>query len=314
MRKVFDLVGRVADAPAPVLVLGETGTGKGLVAEELHVKSRRSRGPFVVVNCAALPEPLLESELFGHVRGAFSGACSSRAGLFAEARGGTLFLDEVGEMAPTLQAKLLSVIERGRVRPVGGVKEQDVDVRIVAATNRNLNERAREGAFREDLLYRLDVVSIELSPLRSRPEDIPPLCDFFLRKGLDRYPHSAVRRLSREALARLIEWSWPGNVRELSHVIERLLLLGQSEEVRAEDISTALRFGTAKRTAHFQGEVLPMREMQQRYAAWAFEELGRCGTRTAEKLGVDPKTLRRLLGEARELSGHGQAADPDRAG
>ena len=179
MRAVFDLVDRVADVAAPVLVLGETGTGKTQIAEMLHRRSRRAGAPFVVVNCAALPQELLESELFGHVRGAFTGAHAARPGLFAEARGGTLLLDEIGEMAPALQAKLLHVLERRRARPVGGAGEIDVDARIVAATHRNLSAHVRSGAFREDLLYRLDVLSIELCPLRKRPDDILALVRAF---------------------------------------------------------------------------------------------------------------------------------------
>jgi len=188
MREVFDLVHRVADSSAPVLLLGETGTGKSLIARAIHAESLRSAEPFVTVNCSAIPENLLESELFGHVRGAFSGAMSDRHGLFAEAHGGTLFLDEIGEMGLPLQAKLLHVLEVARVRPVGSDKERNVDVRIASATNRNLRASVSAGLFREDLLYRLDVISVEVPPLRRRKEDIPRLAAHFLSVAQSRHP------------------------------------------------------------------------------------------------------------------------------
>jgi two-component system response regulator HydG len=213
IRAVRERVQRLADAPAPALVLGETGTGKGLVARALHADSRRSGGPFVSVNCAALPESLLESELFGHVRGAFTGAVADRRGLFAEADGGSLFLDEIAEMTPALQAKLLHVLESGEVRPVGGAKVRQVDVRIIAATHRDLPAAVREQKFREDLMYRLDVVSIVIPPLRERAEDIPELVDHFLALVRAKYPHSPIRRFSGEALSALRRSRFPGNVR-----------------------------------------------------------------------------------------------------
>jgi len=191
-----DRILRVADAAAPVLVLGETGAGKGLVARALHADSRRAAHPFVSVNCAALPEPLLESELFGHVKGAFTGAVADRTGLFAQAHGGTLFLDEIAEMTPGLQAKLLHVLESARVRPVGASKDREVDVRIVAATHRNLAQRVRDGTFREDLMYRLDVVSLTVPPLRDRPEDVRALVEHFLADALARNPRSPLRTAS----------------------------------------------------------------------------------------------------------------------
>src|SRR4029077_14025405 len=185
---VRERIQRLADAPAPVIVLGETGTGKGLVARALHADSRRAERPFVSVNCAALPEPLLESELYGYVKGAFTGAGADRNGLFVDADGGTLFLDEIGEMPAALQAKLLHVLESGTVRPVGSTKEREVDVRIVAATHRNLGQAVQEGKFRADLLYRLDVVSVVLPSLRDRREDIPELIEHFLEQVRGKYP------------------------------------------------------------------------------------------------------------------------------
>jgi two-component system response regulator HydG len=289
---------RVADAPAPVIVLGETGTGKGLVARALHADSRRREGPFVAVNCAALPEPLLESELFGHVKGAFTGAVADRPGLFAEADGGSLFLDEIAEMTPGLQAKLLHVLESGTVRPVGSTKVRQVDVRIVAATHRDLAEAVRERRFREDLMYRLDVVSIVVPPLRERAEDIPALVEHFLQEARGRYPQSPIRRFTPEALAVLRRHRWPGNVRELAHAVEKTALLGKTADVTVADLPETM--ARAERGDHpeFRGEILPMRELERRYAVWAVGQTGGHRGKAAEKLGVDPKTLRKWLGES----------------
>jgi two-component system response regulator HydG len=297
MKAVRDRIQRVADAPAPVIVLGETGTGKGVVARALHGDSRRADRPFISVNCAALPEPLLESELFGYVRGAFTGAAADRAGLFAEADGGTLFLDEIGEMPSSLQAKLLHVLESGTVRPVGSTKEREVDVRIVAATHRNLVQAARAGKFREDLLYRLDVVSIVVPALRDHGEDIPQLLEHFLTLCRARYPQSAVRSFSPEATSQLRRHRWPGNVRELAHVVEKVVLLGLTGEVRPEDLKDSLPTVDPQDGFECRGEIKPMRQIERLYAAWALAQTGGHRGQAAEKLGVDPKTLRKWLDE-----------------
>ena len=295
IRALRELVARVADAPVPILIQGETGTGKGLVARALHTEGGRAAGPFVAINCAAIPEGLLESELFGYVRGAFTGAVHDRAGLFAEASGGTLFLDEIGEMSPALQAKLLHVIEAQSVRPVGGTREVPVDARIVAATNRNLMVAVREGKFREDLLYRLDVVAIALPALRDRREDLPQLCAHLMANLRGRYPTSPVERLGPEALAVMGRHPWPGNVRELGHVLERIVLLGRSAEIGVDDLPPALRDPAAADPLEFRGEILPIRELQRRYAAWALTQTGGHRARAAEQLGIDVKTLRGWL-------------------
>jgi len=300
MREVLDVVGRVARTDAPVLLTGETGTGKGLVARAIHAESLRASGPFVAVNCAALPESLLESELFGHVKGAFTGATQDRPGLFAEAAGGTLLLDEIGEMPLPLQAKLLQVLESRTVRPVGATRERAVDVRIITATNRDLRQRMAAGGFREDLLYRIDVVPIHLPPLRERTEDIPQLVDDFVRDARARNASAVVERFSGEAMAHLLDYRWPGNVRELAHLVERLILLGSGSEVTAAQLPSAVREGSALAGWPSGGEILPVRELQRRYALWA---LGKCGGRrgtTAERLGIDPKTLAKWLDEAGE--------------
>ena len=295
MREVAELVERVADATVPVLILGETGTGKGVVARAIHAQGTRAHGPFVAVNCAALPENLLESELFGHVKGAFTGATASRVGLLEEASGGTLFLDEIAEMALPLQAKLLHVLESGTVRAVGSNKERPVDTRILAATHRDLHARVAAKAFREDLLYRLDVVAITLPALRQRRGDLPELIAHFLAKARAKHPKSPVERLAPEGLQRLLDHGWPGNVRELEHVLERAVLLGRTPTIGAEDLPTLAR-PTSTGGLTFGGEVIPFRELQRRYAAWAYEQLEGRKVLTAEKLGVDFKTLAKWLG------------------
>ena len=299
MMAVRERIERVADAPAPVIVLGETGTGKGLVARALHTDSRRAARPFVAVNCAALPESLLESELFGHVRGAFTGATADRPGLFAEADGGSLFLDEIAEMTPGLQAKLLHALESGVVRPVGATKPRAVDVRVIAATHRDLPRAVADGRFREDLLYRLDVVAIVIPALRDRREDIPALIEHFLEDARARYPQSPVRRLSTTALVGLARRAWPGNVRELANVVERLVLFGRAEEIAADELPPETRPSpTDADAAEFHGGIVPMRELERRYAVWAVAQTGGHRGKAAEQLGVDPKTLRKWLGEA----------------
>jgi two-component system response regulator HydG len=296
MKDVLDVVLRVADADSPVLLLGETGTGKGLLAETLHGESERRAAPFVTVNCAALPEPLLESELFGHAKGAFTGATTARSGLFVEADGGTLFLDEVGDMAPPLQAKLLHVLERGMVRPVGGNAERAVDVRIVAATHRDLRARVADGSFREDLLYRLDVVSIDVPPLRERREDLAELVEHFFAAAREKHRGAVAERIGPAAMELFLDYAWPGNVRELAHALERVALLARSASVDISDLPKQLREPPGQTgSAAFSGDVQPLRDIQRAYASWALERLGGHRTRTAEKLEIDRKTLAKLV-------------------
>ena len=302
MRDVFDMIERVADASAPVLLVGETGTGKGLVARAIHAHGDRASAQFITVNCAALPENLLESELFGHAKGAFTGATSRRVGLVQEADRGTLFLDEIGEMTPALQAKLLDMLERNVVRAVGTNREVPVDVRILAATHRDLRERVAAGTFREDLLYRLEVVTIDIPPLRLRRDDIPVLVQRFLDQSKARHTRSPVERFSQEAMSRLLDHSWPGNVRELEHAVERVVLLGRNVEAAASDLPATIG---AKRdaTTMFGGDVIPLREIQRRYVAWAYEQLGGRKLVTAERLAVDIKTLGRWLNATEDQTG-----------
>ena len=294
MRAVLDLMERVAAVDVPVLLRGETGTGKSMVAGAIHALSPRARAPFVAVNCAALPEALLESELFGHMKGAFTGATSDRPGLFVEASNGTILLDEIGELPLAIQAKLLHVLERGSVRPVGSSRERQVDVRIIAATHRDLQEMAQQQKFREDLLYRLDVVSIEIPALRHRREDILPLVEHFLASFRAKYPSSPVTGFSPAALTRIMDYPWPGNVRELAHLIQRVVVLGRAAVAEAEELPPVLLRDVAEPQDGFR-EILPARELQHRYAVWALERCGGHQSRTAEHLAIDIKTLNRWL-------------------
>lgn len=296
MQTVAALASRVVDASVPVLITGETGTGKSVLARAIHSQSRRSTRPFVIVNCAALPEHLLESELFGHAKGAFTGATAARMGLVEEAHEGTLLLDEIGEMPIALQAKLLHTLERGVVRAVGSNREVVVDTRIMAATHRNLHDLVRSRHFREDLLYRLEVVPIEMPPLRHRREDISTLVDRFLSCARARHPSSPVWSISAGAMARLLECEWPGNVRQLEHVIERIVLLGRGPVVDVSELPPEIDTRVAQDFA-FTGRVLPFRDLQRRYVAWALDQLGGRRVATAERLQIDYKTLQRWLAE-----------------
>ncbi|HJV48880.1 MAG TPA: sigma-54 dependent transcriptional regulator [Geothrix sp.] len=294
MQEVMDLISRVAVVDVPVLLRGETGTGKSLVAEAIHARSLRHKGPFVSVNCAALPEALLESELFGHAKGSFTGASSDRPGLFAEAESGTLLLDEIGELPLSIQAKLLHVLEKGSVRPVGSNRERKVDVRILAATHRNLHEMVQHQQFREDLLYRLDVVSIDIPALRHRREDLLPLIEHFLQVFKEKFQHSPVEGFTPAALSKLLDYGWPGNVRELSHLVQRMVVLGRQPNVDLDDLPTVLRQPAREALAPFS-EAVPARVMLHHYAVWALERFEGHKSRTAEALDIDIKTLNRWL-------------------
>src|SRR5918997_5276561 len=236
MQKVRSMIDKVAETDATVLVRGESGTGKELVARELHERSsHRRKGSFVAVNCAALPSELIESELFGHEKGAFTGAATRRRGKFEQADGGTLFLDEIGDMSSTVQAKLLRALEKRRIERLGGSESIPVDVRIVSATHRPLEQEIERGNFRADLFYRLQVVTVEIAPLRERREDIPSLAESFARQAAERY-NLPPRTLAPMAMRRLVEYGWPGNVRELRNTVERAMILADGPEVTAQDL------------------------------------------------------------------------------
>jgi two-component system response regulator PilR (NtrC family) len=240
MVELYALIGRVAAVNSAVLISGESGTGKEMVARTTHYNSPRSSRPFVPINCGAIPEQLLESELFGHVKGSFTGAVTSKAGLLEMAQGGTVFLDEVAEMSPMLQVKLLRFLQDHIFRPVGGTEDIEVDVRIMAATNKNLTQMMQQGTFREDLFYRLNVISVELPPLRDRWEDIPLLARNFLELFAARAGRP-VMGIAPEAMEILMAYSWPGNVRELENVIERAVALATADEVRVDDLPASVR-------------------------------------------------------------------------
>ncbi|HVV52560.1 MAG TPA: sigma-54 dependent transcriptional regulator [Polyangia bacterium] len=293
MRAVNELIRRVAIASTPVLVIGETGTGKELVARDIHAEGPRRDAPFVAVNCAAVPEALLESELFGHLRGAFTGATQTRRGLFVEANGGTLFLDEIGDMPLALQAKLLRVLETGEVRSVGSDGSRKTDVRIVAATHRDLVAEIRAGRFRQDLYFRLNVVPIAIPPLRERKDDIPLLLEHFLQKSGARLPGVAARTFSPEALALLVRYAWPGNVRQLENAIDRWLITGDGGEIGAAEVRRLIAEWDAPELPETTAEMLPLSAVEEKYIAWVLERVGGNKTRASEILQIDPSTLYR---------------------
>lgn len=301
MNKVFEAVTQISDTPANILIVGESGTGKELIARAVHDQSSRSHGPLIPVNCAAIPETLLESELFGYVRGAFTDAKKDRKGLFHEAQGGSLFLDEIGEIPLPLQAKLLRVIEDKEVRPLGANRTEKVDVRIIVASNRELGELVSEGRFRQDLYYRLNVIRIELPPLRERSQDVPLLIDHFIRKYSDRSARK-VTGISEEALAALMRYSWPGNVRELEHAIERAMLLGKGEQIAAMDLPPELLAQSDREVTLTEAlsRRFTLKTLEQEYIKKVLQATGGNKTETAGILGVDRTTLYRKLEELKE--------------
>lgn len=298
MREVFDLIRRVAASPTNVLITGESGTGKELAAKAIHYNSDRREGPFVPVNCAAIPEALLESELFGHVKGAFTDAKTDKRGLFEEAQRGTLFLDEISELPLTLQAKLLRAIQEREIRRVGATRAVSVDVRIIAATNLTLAEEVKAKRFREDLFYRLNVIEIRLPPLRERREDIPLLVEAFLRKCAEA-SRKEVCGMTESALALLMDYAWPGNVRELENVIERAVTLARGEKIAPEDLPPAIQGSRGERRVLDEAaeRTLPLADVEKEYILRILEKTGGNKYQAAHVLGIDRKTLYRKLGE-----------------
>jgi DNA-binding NtrC family response regulator len=306
MQRVFDLIGRVAETETTVLITGESGTGKELVARALHTQSRRANGPFVAINCAAMPESLLESELFGHVKGAFTDARAARTGLFGKASGGTLFLDEIGEMPMGMQAKLLRALQERRVRPVGGDVEIGFDARIVAATNRDLETEVEEKRFREDLFYRINVVRIAIPGLRARTSDVLLLAQRFVERYASQN-HARVAGISSGAAEKLLSYRWPGNVRELQNCIERAVALARTEQVSIEDLPDKVRDFTPSRVivdTEDPTELLPMDEVERRYILRVLEAVGGSKTMAAKVLGFDRRTLYRKLERYEQESKH----------
>jgi two-component system response regulator HydG len=296
MERVADLIVRVGASDASVLIQGETGTGKELVARAVHSASARKEGPFIALNCAAVPPALLESELFGHARGAFTDAKNARQGLFVEASGGTLFLDEIGEMPLEMQAKLLRALQEHTVRPVGANAEVPFDARIVAATHRDLEAAVRDGHFRQDLFYRINVVRIDVPPLRDRGSDVLALATYFLEKAAR--GDKPKLTLSPQVAERLLAYDWPGNVRELENCIERAVALARFEHLAVEDLPEKIRAYRADRfvmAAHDVDEIISLEELERRYIMRVIKVLGGNKARAAHVLGLDRRTLYRKL-------------------
>jgi len=294
-REVVALAETAAVSDSTILISGESGTGKEVLASYIHAVSDRSTGPFLSINCGALPETLLESELFGHVRGSFTGAVRDKDGLFVAARGGTFFLDEVGEMSPATQVKLLRALQAREVIPVGATAAVSVDVRIVAATNRDLDEEIRRGTFRSDLFYRLNVIPLRLPPLRDRRDDIPVLADYFLRRLADARGRTPPR-LTPEALELLQSHDWPGNVRELENALERAVVLSGGDEIAPDALPEALtRAGPVPLVSDRLPPNPSLEIIERAYIEWVLRSEGGNKTRTAEVLGIDPSTLYRKL-------------------
>jgi len=295
MRAVLEMLVKIAPTDSAVLIQGESGTGKELVANAIHQRSKRRDGPFVVINCGALQETILESELFGHEKGAFTGAVAAKPGLFELADGGTLFLDEIGEVSPAMQVRLLRVIETGRFFRVGGVRERLVDVRILSATNKDLRKVVEAGTFRQDLFYRVAMITVSLPPLRDRPGDIPPLVQHILEQ------QAALGRktVSPEALDLFMAYPWPGNVRELQHVIRRALILAPTDRIGPEDLPLDLRVRPGllapAAPALPAGPLTTLQELERQHIVRVLTEVKGHRGRAAEILGIDPKTLYRKI-------------------
>ena len=306
MRRVYELVTRVGESDASVLIHGETGTGKELIARAIHMRSRRKDGPFVAINCAAVPHSLIESELFGHARGAFTDAKVQRTGLFVQATGCTLFLDEIGELPIDMQPKLLRALQERKVRPVGANHEVSFDSRIVAASNRNLEDEVYEKRFREDLYYRINVVKIDVPPLRERGGDVLHLAQFFLKQFGQRNDKSALE-LSTTAAEKLMAYNWPGNVRELENCMEHAVALARFDQITVEDLPEKIRAYRAERfvvAANDPTEIVTMDELERRYILRVLSLVGGNKSRAAQVLGFDRRTLYRKL----ERYGDGTAA------
>jgi DNA-binding NtrC family response regulator len=295
MKDVFARVQRAAPVDSTVLILGESGTGKELVAQALHHNSLRKKGPFVAVNCAAVPATLVESELFGHVRGAFTGATDRRLGRFEQADGGTLFIDEIGDFELGLQAKLLRVLETLTVTPVGGHEDRKVEVRVVAATSRDIRKMVEQGTFREDLFYRLNVVQVLLPPLRERPDDIPILVEHFL-KEITQQKHASPKRISPEVMRHFQSYRWPGNVRELKNTLESMMVLAEGEVLTERDLPQQIL--DAAQSAATPREIptgLTMEELERLAITKALDQFNGNRTHAANRLGISVRTLQRKL-------------------
>jgi len=297
IQKVFELIEKVADTDSTVLITGESGTGKELIAKAIHYNSNRRDNPMVVINCGAIPEELLESELFGHEKGAFTGAHKMRVGRFELANGGTIFLDEIGDMSPNLQVKLLRVLQEQKFERVGGTKTLEIDVRIIAATNKNLINAVNKGTFREDLYYRLNVIPMKVPPLRLRKSDIPLLVDFFVKK-FNKQKRKRITGIDSVALDALLAYSWPGNVRELENLIERLVILSSGDEIDMDDIPESIK-GKATKLESIEVKIpkdgivfdQAVEEYEKKLILQALSETNWVKTKAAKLLNINRTTL-----------------------
>jgi two-component system response regulator AtoC len=297
MLEVFNIMRKVIKTDSTVLITGETGTGKELVARAIHYNGARKDGAFVAVNCSALTETLLETELFGHVKGSFTGAIAEKKGLFEVADKGTFFMDEIGDISPNLQAKLLRVLQEGVIKKVGGTQDIKVDVRLIAATNRDLTKEVERGSFRRDLYYRISVVEIHLPPLRERKEDIPLLAEHFLKRFSQKV-NKNIKGFSPSALKLLCDYDWPGNVRELEHEIERAVILSETEEITPDDLSERIRSGGMLlkieeiKTRSLKGV---LSSYEKKIIAELLTELRWNKTKVAEVLGITRQALNKKI-------------------
>jgi DNA-binding NtrC family response regulator len=296
MEKVFKMVDKVADTDSTILVYGESGTGKELIARAIHYRSQRSNGPFVSINCGALPESLLESELFGHTKGSFTGAIKDKEGLFKVAQGGTFFLDEVGETSPTIQVKLLRVLQEREVIPVGGTNPIKVDVRLIAATNADLEKAIKQDKFRADLYYRLNVIPVHLPPLRRRKDDIPLLVNYFLNKLNESLPSEKQKGVSKEAMEVLVGYDWPGNVRELENVVERAVILEESRNITVVALPDKIR----RREPNTQRLItdkarVTLEELEREYLIQVLNDTNWQKKKASAILGINASTLYRKI-------------------
>jgi DNA-binding NtrC family response regulator len=313
MIRIFKMVEKVADSEATIMIQGESGTGKELIAREIHYRSRRATGPFVSINCGAIPRDLLESNLFGHVKGSFTGAVRDSQGLFQVAEGGTFFLDEVGETPLATQVKLLRALQEREIIPVGGTQPVKIDCRLVAATNADLEREVAEGRFRADLFYRLNVIPIKLPPLRHRRDDIPLMIDHFLRRHAQNHPAKTVNK---EAMERLMKYDWPGNVRELENVIERALILDEGGVIGPEDLPDVIRFGDHQRgSLVIDSPTLTLEELEKEYILKVLNHTRWQKKRASEILGINASTLyRKLIGYGVEKPGGERPEDQEPEG
>jgi len=295
MQRIMELVKRVGPSDATILITGESGTGKELIAQALHANSLRRDAPFVTINCGALPDTLLESELFGHMKGSFTGAVRDKEGLFKVASKGTLFLDEIAEMSPALQVKLLRALQEREILPIGATRPIRVDVRVIAATNADIEKKQKTGEFRPDLYYRLAVIPVHLAPLRERGEDIPTLVSYFMERACQRNGLT-LKRVSPEAMRLLVAYPWPGNVRELENTIERTAILTDSEMIPPDTLPGKIR---ASESSSFRWQVsdasMTLEELEKDYVLQVLKETGWQKKRASEILGVDPSTIYRKL-------------------